>query len=125
MELISAGNTLQLKRVCDNDAEILTAAGYEHRNELDRTDAAGELVETWERVPNTKLLEIIFDLSYTVGYSAAGAEWIADDSRAAFALVLEWAREFQTIFTPEMDERGEYLERLDEFAAAKIAAEQQ
>jgi hypothetical protein len=118
MELLAAkNNQLQLAHVCDNDAEILTAAGYEHRNELDRGN-----VETWD---NTRFLECVFDLSYIVGYSAAGAEWIADDSRSAFELVISWAREFHAQFTPEMDERGEYLERLDAFAAAKIAAEQQ
>lgn len=115
--LVAMKNQLRLAHVCDNDAEILTAAGYEHRAELDRGD-----IETWD---NTRFLECVFDLAYIVGYNAAGGKWIADDSRIAFQLVIAWAREFQDQFTPEMDERGEYLERLDAFAAAKIAAEQQ
>ena len=122
MELVSKQNNhLLLKYVCDNDAETLRAAGYEHRDELDQIDAAGELIETWS---NVRFLECVFDIAYSVGYNAAGGQWIADDSREAFQLVLTWAREFQAIFTPEMDERGEYLELIDAFATAKIINEQ-
>lgn len=127
MELICKENDkLLIKGVCHpSDANILTAAGYEYRNELDRTEPDGYCVETWEKRPNLRLLECVFDIAYSVGYNAAGGQYIADDSREAFQLVLSWAREFEAGFTPEMDERGEYLERLDEFAAAKIAAEKQ
>lgn len=122
MEIIKAGNNrLQLKYVCDTDARILTAAGYEHRAELDRTDSGGELIETW---CNLRFLECVFDIAYAVGYNAAGNNYISDDSREAFQLVLSWAKEFQNIFTPEMDERGEYLEMIDAFALAKIINQQ-
>ena len=118
MELIAKqGNALQLKYVCDNDAAVLTAAGYEHLDELDRTDAAGELIETWS---NAKFLEIVFDIVYDIGYYAANGHWITYDSREAFQLALSWAREFQSTFTPEMDANGEYMERIEEFSTAKI-----
>ena len=118
MELISKqNNNLQLKYVCDNDAAILTAAGYEHRDELDRIDESGEMVETWS---NTKFLEIVFDIVYDIGYYAAGCHFVADDSRKAFQLAISWAREFQATFTPEMDAAGEYMERIEQFTTAKI-----
>ena len=118
MELIAKqGNNLQLKYVCDNDAEVLRAAGYEHRAELDRTNPGGELIETWS---NAKFLECIFDIVYDIGYYAASGHFVADDSREAFQLAISWAREFHATFTPEMDAAGEYMERIEEFATAKI-----
>lgn len=118
MELISKqNNALQLKYVCDNDAQVLTAAGYEHREELDRTDATGDLIETWS---NAKFLECVFDIVYDIGYYAASGHFVADDSREAFQLAISWAREFQATFTPGMDAAGEYMERIEEFATEKI-----
>ena len=113
MELLAAkNNQLQLAHVCDNDAEILTAAGYEHRAELDRGN-----VETWD---NTRFLECVFDIVYDIGYYAASGHFVADDSREAFQLAISWAREFQATFTPEMDAAGEYMERIEEFTTRKI-----
>lgn len=123
VEALKFENTrLLLQYVSDYDAEILTAAGFEHLDNLDRTDTAGELVESWS---NTRFLECVFDLAYEVGYRAASGQYLADDSRVAFQLVLSWAREFESSFTRDMDENGEYLERIADFAAQKFAEQEE
>lgn len=116
MKLIKATpGTILVKWVCDDDVEILEAAGFECN-----MAESGEVFETWEKRPDAKLLECVFDLAYEIGYRAAGGEFFADDSRELFANVLHWAREFENGFTPEMDENGEYLERITDFAAEKL-----
>jgi hypothetical protein len=63
------------------------------------------------------LHEIIADIAYTAGI----ARHYSGDSRADIHAYISWAQEFASTFTQEQEDAGEYMERIEVFANAKLA----
>lgn len=64
--------------------------------------------------------EVVYDLAFNAGWLAKKGCIEIEDSRALFADILHWAREFESGFDSE---NGDYYEAVDEFTFRHLVEE--